>query len=104
MSNYVSPGAAAITAERQRQIISEGWTSEHDDVHRSGSLAIAAECYIEAANTVMHAEPGYVPVVPPRWPWHRDWWKPADTPQRNLEKAGALLAAEWDRLDRLENA
>jgi hypothetical protein len=35
------------------------------------------------------------------WPWEQpDWWKPSDNPIRNLEKAGALIAAEIDRLIR----
>lgn len=37
---------------------------------------------------------------PPRnWPWHRVWWKPS-TRRRNLVKAGALILAEIERLDR----
>ena len=34
------------------------------------------------------------------WPWSDKWWKPSDDPVRNLVKAGALLAAEIDRLQR----
>lgn len=45
---------------------------------------------------------------PPRlWPWDKNWWKPAqdNEPQnrkRDIEKAGALLLAEWERLDRIQ--
>jgi hypothetical protein len=35
------------------------------------------------------------------WPWDQDWWKPSPDPIRNLVKAGALIAAEIDRLQRL---
>jgi hypothetical protein len=28
------------------------------------------------------------------------WWKPSTDPIRNLERAGALIAAEIDRLER----
>ncbi|MEB3421767.1 hypothetical protein VK682_24660 [Salipiger manganoxidans] len=33
------------------------------------------------------------------WPWDRKWWKPT-TPRRDLVKAGALIVAEIERLDR----
>jgi hypothetical protein len=36
---------------------------------------------------------------PARWPWSQDWWKPTN-PRRDLVKAGALIAAEIERLDR----
>ena len=33
------------------------------------------------------------------WPWNESWWKPTpDNRIRDLEKAGALIAAEIDRL------
>lgn len=35
----------------------------------------------------------------PDWPWDEEWWKPSLDPIRNLEKAGALIAAEIDRLE-----
>ena len=34
-----------ITAERKRQIEVEGWSSEHDDVHTGGEMALAAAAY-----------------------------------------------------------
>ena len=78
-------GTTAITAERQRQVAVEGWTPEHDAHHSKGELARAAACY------ALGARP------PGLWPWEDKWWKPSDT-KRNLEKAGALIAAEIDRL------
>jgi hypothetical protein len=33
------------------------------------------------------------------WPWDASWWKPASN-RRNLVKAGALILAEIERLDR----
>ena len=77
-----------IAAERQRQKEKEGWTAEHDDAHYSGDLAKAAACYA-------------VPVLSIKWwPWGREWWKPKDQ-RRNLVRAGALIVAEIERLDRL---
>lgn len=34
------------------------------------------------------------------WPWGAGWWKPSE-PKRMLVKAGALVAAEIDRQERL---
>lgn len=79
-----------IAAERKRQIEAEGWTAAHDDNHRDGALAEAAACYIIGSQ--YNLRPG-------RWPWHKDWWKPT-TRRRDLIKAGALIVAEIERLDR----
>lgn len=89
-------GTLMIHAERWRQIEGEGWTPEHDDEHRDGALAFAARCYVLAALVA----PGGLPRPPQEWPWDESWWKPSDDPIRNLVKAGALIAAEIDRLTR----
>lgn len=41
--------------------------------------------------------------IPRQWPftWWLDWWKPT-TYRRDLVKAGALILAEIERLDRRE--
>ena len=93
-------GAERIAAERQRQIEMEGWTSKHDDQWNNGELARAAMCYcMEPA----HIEDGDENVVPSEWPWFWEDWKPTpDNRIRELEKAGALIAEEIDRLLRLE--
>jgi hypothetical protein len=99
-----------IAAERKRQIEAEGWTPEHDDAHVGGELALGAACYAlpsdhrPAPKTIgggkwrrqEHAAPQW-------WPW--DWfsWKPA-TPRRDLIRAGALIVAEIERLDRVRVA
>ena len=89
-------GSERIAAERQRQIEEEGWTPEHDAEYTNGELAGAAIAYTIA--TLIPNDRG----EPEWWPWDSDWWKPSDDPIRNLEKAGALLAAEIDRLERQE--
>ena len=91
-----SQGAQRIMDERLRQMAQEGWTAEHDDEHDGHELASAAVCYVEASYGGVEME------SPWDWPWHRSWWKASDDPIRNLEKAGALIAAEIDRLLRLE--
>lgn len=91
-------GLQRIAAERTRQILAEGYTAEHDDKHDKGELAIAGACYALAG-----AGRAPQPVVDWRiWPWGAEWWKPSADPIRNLEKAGALIAAEIERLVRLK--
>ena len=92
-------GAELITAERQRQIDVEGWTAQHDDGHSRGELAQVAEHYIDVAE-VQRAGLSDWKRIPFGWPWDEEWWKPSDDPTRNLVKAGALIAAEIDRLQR----
>ena len=106
-------GAEAIAAERQRQIEREGWTPEHDDEHTDCSLSAAAACYarpfkIEIDGYGLRFEElegetdDYTADMPLGWPesWTDGWWKPRDY-RSNLVRAGALLAAEIDRIDRL---
>ncbi len=93
-------GIELIAEERQRQIEKEGWTTAHDDEHIDGSIAKAAACY--ATPTDERNMGNWIEgVFPALWPWDLKWWKP--TPEnriRELQKAGALIAAEIDRLQR----
>lgn len=94
-----SSGCEAIYHERLRQINAEGYAPE-DDVRRKclGDLAIAAWCYL--ADHIDESGDVRARHVPPfEWPWVEDAWKPTpDDPVRQLVKAGALIAAEIDRL------
>jgi hypothetical protein len=102
-------GIELITEERQRQIEVEGWTPEHDHSYQGVELIRAAEQYLEAsAFSVQTGRTdgdqyfGGLPPTPHKWPWADEWWKPTyDNPIRMLTKAGALIAAEIDRLQRL---
>lgn len=95
-----------IIAERQRQIREEGWTPEHDDKYNDFQLALAAAGY--AQNVADYAGEYCQPnssidwtdaPEPEAWPWSPVWWKPSN-PRRDLVKAGALILAEIERLDR----
>jgi hypothetical protein len=100
-------GIEIIAEERQRQITVEGWTAEHDSQHTRGELAFAAKSYAEHAACQSAAKEQFAGVQtdyhPQWWPWDMKWWKPSTDPIRNLAKAGALIAAEIDRLQRLNN-
>jgi hypothetical protein len=96
-------GAELILCERQRQIDGEGWTLEHDDKHTDNELAKAADSYLNTV-TIPDEEGDENGKMRPAWdwPWDKNWWKPSADPIRNLVKAGALIAAEIDRLKRLK--
>jgi len=108
MGVTVMTGIEIIAAERQRQIDMEGWSAERDaQVHPNGQLARAAENYVRFAAESDTArdyqrENGH---TPGGWPWHYSWWKPSNGNRvadriRDLAKAGALIAAEIDRLQK----
>lgn len=87
-------GAELIAQERKRQISKEGYSPEHDDGHKDGELARAAACY--AIEDLVIDDDSYFWEW---WPWDEEWWKPQDR-LSNLVRAGALIAAEIDRLQR----
>lgn len=96
-------GATLIAEERERQISDEGWCDSHDDGHDYGEIIRAALCYAEAALDVLRHNARPVNIAPFLWPWEKKWWKPDHkNAVRNLVKAGALIAAEIDRLQRAE--
>ncbi|HUX11041.1 MAG TPA: hypothetical protein VMW51_10385 [Terriglobia bacterium] len=95
-----SVGIQRISDERMRQILVEGLTPEHDDRHEHGELVEGAICYASRASCDINATKRCAG-VPPRWPFEDGRWKPSERTVRNLEKAGALIAAEIDRLLRL---
>ena len=115
----VSNAARDVLAERQRQINAEGWAPDHDDEHDGGELAAAGAAYaLHAADYLNpHSQGDGGDEAPDCWPWHDAiagrgegpektkpaWWKPG-APRRNLIKAGALILAEIERLDRAEQA
>ena len=97
----ITQAAADVLAERRRQIEAEGWSPEHDDDHDCGEIAAMAVFYAmpEAVRDWPARETGYgatwgAAIVPAGW-----WPKPGDR-RRELVKAGALILAEIERLDR----
>ena len=99
-------GIELITKERQRQIKEEGWTSGHDAEHEDGELSDAAACYCIAENRHINWNSPRVNAKAHIelertlfWPWAKGWWKPTpDDRIKELTKAGALIAAEIDRI------
>jgi hypothetical protein len=95
-------GIELIADERERQVSQEGWTPEHDNEHEECELTEAAVCYALTGREV--ALQATVCPNPSGWPWDMKSWKPSPDPIRNLVKAGALIAAEIDRLNRAGEA
>lgn len=97
-------GTDLIAEERNRQISEEGYSEEHDSGHHD-ELIMASMAYSQLAFVqtdfpdtplAWYAHPSDLDL----WPWHRDDWKPSEDPKRNLTKAGALIAAAIDSLDK----
>ncbi len=104
VSEHLSQAAIDVLAERRRQVEVEGWSAEHDDTHSRGEMASAAACYatgLDLWTGYKQADrKGQATLISAErvWPWS-GWWKPTDR-RRNLVKAGALILAEIERLDR----
>lgn len=109
----MSMGAERIAKERARQISEEDYDDVHDDEHGGAEIALAAACYAaSAANSRIYVMKEYAAGVSfdDPWPWDEGYDKrpydgnvlrePVSDAQRirMLEKAGALVAAEIDRL------
>lgn len=99
-----------IFHERRRQIEKEGWTPEHDDSHGYGDMAKAAAAYAYVSaladnerkwhrDSLWGIARGGFGVVASIWPWNAKWFKPTNQ-RRDLVKAGALIVAEIERIDR----
>ena len=96
-------GIERIAKERQRQIDKEGFSAAHDDGHKAGEIATAAACYAAGGHIyklwTAGEEHGFNFVE--MWPWSEDWdGRRKFDRVRQLEIAGALCAAEIDRLIR----
>lgn len=103
--NQLKSGIELIAEERQRQIEVEFYSVEDDaaryneNSETENDLVLAAAAYAlpEKLNTVglrenlLHRSNLF--------PWDKSWWKPTpDNRIKELQKAGALIAAEIDRL------
>ena len=93
MANVSKSIAEEIFLERERQMKKEGFSRKHDDQYQDGQLERAAGCYAAAAGGI---STNFIYTV---WPWGWNWWK-MGTKRRCLVKAGALIIAAIEKLDR----
>ncbi|WP_419715935.1 hypothetical protein [Dickeya chrysanthemi] len=99
---YMASAAARdVLNERQRQIMTERFTPERDDTYTDGELVRAAVTYAYSSINCYTRGDGTIEMAMD-WPlsWDESLWKPTGT-RRDLVKAGALILAEIERLDRL---
>lgn len=95
MSVVKGSGVERIAEERRRQTAEEHWGPDGDDLAVAAELGRAAIAYtLSALGYQIGGFDGRA-----IWPWETRTFKPGD-PIRDLEKAGALIAAEIDRLVR----
>jgi len=122
LSPQTNQGIMRIVKERMRQVLEEKFTAQHDDEHDHGELAKAAVCYASPLPIYVASEltKGFQFSDP--WPWSSRWDKRMQYGENRvkrsfrpthpcscslderidlLTKAGALIAAEIDRLLRI---
>ena len=118
-------GIELIDIERKRQMAEERWSSEHGGEYVDGELALAAVCYATPVQLYVKDEQAMCLSFNDPWPasWDAGWDKRFSYGERKgdprnrvpdpatyadeerldlLVKAGALIAAEIDRLQRVD--
>ena len=110
MAGVTINGATAaeedVVQERRRQVQQEGfYPSRDDDLYAEYQLGRAAASYAWAASSLHDNRIGTLKVM--LWPWSTRWWKPGNPAhtarqrrRRMLVKAGALILAQIEQLDR----
>ena len=95
----MSKGTELIAQERHRQIEKEGWTQEHDSTHDNDDIAKCGAWYAipERIRERLRKENFDL------WVWNKKFYKPSKDNSsaeriKELTKAGALIAAEIDRI------
>lgn len=106
MDQLLTKAAIDVLSERQRQV--KTYTPEHDDAQIDGQLSKAAAAYAVASLSAIYGQDrdrptkwdrSYLPTVDRLWPWNWTYWKPKNR-RHDLVRAGALILAEIERIDR----
>lgn len=89
--NASEQGVNIIADERRRQVLQEGYSIQNDTQYKDDELVKAAISYLLC--NIYGIKSGL-------WPWDDRFWKPVGSKNSvsNLKKAGALIAAEIDRI------
>lgn len=90
-------GASMIARERRRQIREHRFYASRDDQYTDGELVLAAMHYADNPDAYKHDSLHLDPFWPVDWDRRYDQ-KRTDDRITQLVKAGALIAAEIDRL------
>ena len=98
-------GIELIEEERKEQIERHGYVQGHDDFHDVNEIAWAAVSYAMPYGFQSDFPHNNGNIQLSRlafWPWDEEYFKPSNDRIKELKKAGALIAAEIDRLQRLK--
>lgn len=94
-----SQASIDILSERSRQVEKEGWSISQDDAYPDGTLARAAASYaIWRDGNIFLAR-----LARRLWPFPGDFLKPKSQ-RHNYVRAGALILAEIEKIDRQGSA
>lgn len=98
-------GVEIIAAERKRQIEVKGYTPEHDNEHDLGELALAAALYslpydVFVGGERLIKEDDFISLHIALETGCGFYVDPEPDKLKRLAKAGALIAAEIDRINR----
>lgn len=93
----MSKGIELISRERNKQL--SKWGDEHDSTHLEGELSWAAASCLERAIIIAEEDKDAEQMFD--WPWDTGDDRKVDDRIVNLVKAGALIAAEIDRLSKV---
>lgn len=88
----MSTGIGLIELERIRQITQKGFSVQHDSHWEAGQMAKAAICYAMNQRDRIKFD-----AIDEIWPWSPDMFEPENR-KWDLIRAGALIAAELDRI------
>jgi hypothetical protein len=95
-------GVELIAIERKRQIEELGFDYTNDSLYANEELAKAGVCYALSEKERSPELPDdieYDTLFNALWPWDKKYWKPTPNDRiKELTKAGALIAAQIDRL------
>ena len=93
-------GTELIAIERKRQIEELGYDVKNDALYSKNELADAAICYACTPDIRdQDDEENGTSLNVVLWPWDEKYWNPTpDDRKRELVKAGALIAAQIDRI------
>lgn len=100
-------GIELIKQERERQISEEGYDANHDDEHDLGELGLAAALYALPYDAQQGGQPlitqdDFINLHIVLETGCEFYVKPEPNKLRRMVKAGALIAAEIDRLLRIK--
>lgn len=96
ITNKMKTGVELIAEEREKQIKKHGYNVSHDYDYKDKELLYAALAYLKQSifgNALQTESYAFED-----WPWDMKYWH-NDGYIENLKKAGALIAAELDRVN-----